>query len=71
MIELLACRLGRNDEVPNIELTEILCNSMDKNGVREIVDGLKSGNQAVANDCIKVLYEIGRRKPPKRAKEDT
>ena len=63
MIELLACRLGRNDEVPNIELAEILCKSMDRNGVREIVDGLKSGNRAVANDCIKVLYEIGRRQP--------
>ena len=63
MIEMLACRLGRNDEVPNIELAEKLCGSMDKNGICEIVDGFKSADQAVANDCIKVLYEIGRRKP--------
>jgi len=63
MIELLACRLGRNDEVPNIELAEKLCESMDTNGIREISDGLKSGDQATANDCIKVLYEIGQRKP--------
>jgi len=63
MIELLACRLGRNDEVPNIELAEKLCKSSDKKGVREIMDGLKSDDQAVANDCIKVLYEIGQRKP--------
>ena len=62
MIELLACRLGRNDEIPNIELAEMLCESMDKNGVREIADGLKSNDQAIANDCIKVLYEIGERK---------
>jgi hypothetical protein len=36
---------------------------MDKEGIREIADGLKSKEQAVANDCIKVLYEIGQRKP--------
>jgi len=63
MIELLACKLGRNDEVPNIELAEKLCESMDKKGIREISDGLHSDDQAVANDCIKVLYEIGQRKP--------
>ena len=63
MIELLACRLGRNDEIPNIELAEKLCGSVDKNGIREIADGLKSDDLAIANDCIKVLYEIGKRKP--------
>ena len=63
MIELLACRLGRNDEIPNIELAEKLCGSEDKNGICEIVGGLGSGDQAVASDCIKVLYEIGQRKP--------
>jgi len=63
MIELTACKLGRNDEIPNIELAEKLCKSMDKKGISEIVDGLKSKEQAVANDCIKVLYEIGERKP--------
>jgi len=59
MIELLACKLGRNDEVPNIELAEKLCGSMDKDGVLEIADGLKSIDTAVVNDCIKVLYEVG------------
>jgi len=63
MLELLACKLGRRDEVPNIELAEKLCETMDKDGVSEIMNGLKSGDQAVANDCIKVLYEIGQRKP--------
>ena len=62
MIELLACRLGRNDEIPNIELAEMLCESMDKIGVCEIADGLKSDDRAIANDCIKVLYEIGQSK---------
>ncbi|MCL2642672.1 MAG: hypothetical protein FWD52_04070 [Candidatus Bathyarchaeota archaeon] len=63
MLELLACRLGRSDETPNIELAQKLCNSNDKQGIGEIVSGLKSDEQAVANDCIKVLYEIGQRKP--------
>ena len=63
MLDLLACRLGRNDEALNIDLAEKLCELMDEMGVREIVDGLQSGNQTVANDCIKVLYEIGKKKP--------
>jgi len=63
MLELLACRLDRNDETPNIELAQKLCDSNDKQGIQEIVSGLKSKEQAVANDCIKVLYEIGQRKP--------
>ena len=63
MIELLACKFGRNDENPNIELAEKLCDSMDKAGIHEIADALNSKEKAVANDCIKVLYEVGQRKP--------
>lgn len=63
MIEKLACSLGRNDEVPNIELAVCLCNSSDKKGIAEIVDGFNGNDKAVANDCIKVLYEIGERNP--------
>ena len=63
MIEKLACKLGRNDESSNIELAEELCQSNDNAGIREIVDGLTGTDKAVANDCIKVLYEIGEREP--------
>lgn len=63
MIEKLACKLGRNDEIPNIELAEYLCQHNDSAGIREIVDGFKGTDRAVANDCIKVLYEIGERNP--------
>jgi len=63
MIEKLACKLGRNDEMPNIELAEHLCRQNDIAGVKEIVDGYKGTDKAVANDCIKVLYEIGKRNP--------
>ena len=63
MLEKLACKLGRNDEVPNIELAELLCRTEDAAGIAEVVGGLKGTDKAVANDCIKVLYEIGERKP--------
>ena len=63
MLEKLACKLGRNDEVPNIELAEELCRTEEATGIVEIVGGLKGADKAVANDCIKVLYEIGERKP--------
>ena len=63
MIEKLACKLGRNDEIPNIELAEYLCQQKDTVGIAEIVDGFKGDDKAVANDCIKVLYEIGGRNP--------
>jgi hypothetical protein len=63
VIELLAGKLGRNDEVPNIELAEKLCEGKDKKGIKEIAEGLNSKDQAVDSDCIKVLYEIGYRKP--------
>ena len=40
MIEKLACKLGRNDEIPNIELAEYLYQHSDTAGIKEIVDGL-------------------------------
>ena len=63
MLEKLASQLGRNDEIPNIELAELLVNTKDNKGIKEIVAGLRDKNQALANDCIKVLYEIGERNP--------
>ena len=63
MIEKLACKLGRNDEIPNIELAEYLSLHNDIDGIKEIINGFKGKDKAVANDCIKVLYEIGERNP--------
>ena len=59
----MACSLGRNDEAPNIELAEFLFQTRDTRGIKEIVDGFKGSDKAVAYDCIKVLYEIGERNP--------
>ena len=63
MIERIASKLGRNDEVPNVELAEYLYQQNDIDGISEIVGGFKCDNKAVANDCIKVLYEVGERNP--------
>jgi len=63
MLEKLACKQGRNDEAPNIDLAEELCRNNDAAGVKEVVEGFIGADKAVANDCIKVLYEIGERKP--------
>jgi len=68
MIEKLACKLGHRDEQPNIELAIELCEQEDQNGIEEIVSVLKGKDKAVINDCIKVLYEIGYRKPELIAK---
>jgi len=63
MIEKLAYCLGRNDEQPNIDLAEELVKSKNKKGIDDIVKGLNSSLEQIANDCIKVLYEIGKREP--------
>lgn len=53
----------KNDEEPNIEVAVMLCEKSDTAGILEIVEGLKGNDKGIANDCIKVLYEIGSRKP--------
>ena len=63
MIEKLAYSLGRNDEEPNIELAKELVKTKNKKGIKEIIDGLNNPKEQIANDCIKVLYEIGEIKP--------
>lgn len=58
----LASALGRNDERPNVELAETLAASPDAAAVAELVAAL-DGPAALANDAIKVLYELGERRP--------
>ena len=62
MLSQLASALGRSDEVPNIELAEKLSATQNKADIEEIVSGLDM-KSAIANDCIKVLYEVGVRNP--------
>ncbi|MDH4058761.1 MAG: adaptin domain-containing protein [Cyclobacteriaceae bacterium] len=63
VIEKLASSLNRRDEVPNQELAEKICKRKDKAAIKELVNHLQHKNQSIQNDCIKVLYEIGERKP--------
>lgn len=58
----LASAVGRNDERPNVELAEALAAAPDAAAVAELVAVL-TGPVAVANDAIKVLYELGVRRP--------
>ena len=37
--------------------------AVDTEGIREVAQGMQSGGQDMANDCVKVLYEIGQRNP--------
>ena len=65
MIEKLSCfgSEHKSNEEANINLAIELCKKEDKNGIKEIVGNLNNKNKDIANDCIKVLYEIGKRKP--------
>lgn len=59
----LASALGRNDERPNVELAEALAVKPDAVAVAELAGALATGSTAVSNDAIKVLYELGARRP--------
>ena len=58
-LDKLAHSLGRRDEVPNQELARDLVTKKDKKGIREIAEHIWDKDVNIANDCIKVLYEIG------------
>ncbi|QKE75255.1 hypothetical protein HPK19_22255 [Arthrobacter citreus] len=63
VIEKLASALYRRDEEPNIELATQVVEHNDKEAVKELIEHLFNKNKNIQNDCIKVLYEIGDRKP--------
>ncbi|MDR2576229.1 MAG: hypothetical protein LBC52_07290 [Treponema sp.] len=63
MLEKLAYSLGRHDEEPNIELAKELAKTKNKKGIKEIVNGLNNPTEQIANDCIKVLYEVAEISP--------
>ncbi|MEP6594814.1 MAG: hypothetical protein ABJA71_02660 [Ginsengibacter sp.] len=63
VISKLASSLNRRDEVPNQELAKQITNNGDKKAVQQLVENLNNNSKHIHNDCIKVLYEIGQRKP--------
>jgi hypothetical protein len=63
IIDQLASSLKRRDEVPNQELAEKIAKHNDAEAVKELIDLLQHKSKDIQHDSIKVLYEIGERKP--------
>ena len=63
VIQKLASSLNRKDEVPNQELAMQIASKNDAKAVKELIDNLANKSRDIQNDCIKVLYEIGERRP--------
>lgn len=63
VLSKLASSLNRKDEAPNQSLAKQLASKADKKAIQELIDNLNNKSKAIQRDCIKVLYEIGERKP--------
>jgi hypothetical protein len=63
VIDRVASKLGRNDEVPNQELARDLAARGATDEIAEIAAHLWDRDAAVRSDCIKVLDEIGSLNP--------
>lgn len=59
----LAGALDRRDERPNVALAEELATSGDAGAIAELAELVRLGDARQRNDAMKVLYEIGARKP--------
>ncbi len=59
----IASALNHRDEGPNIALAEKIASKKDEKAVQELIENLNNKSSAIQSDCIKVLYEIGERKP--------
>lgn len=63
IVDQLACALGRADEQPNVDLAIRISKTGNKSHVTELIACLDNKKTAIRSDAIKVLYEIGERKP--------
>ena len=63
MADRLAGAMERRDEAPNVELAEELVAREDRAGIAEVVALVRTGTSRQRNDGMKVLYEIGARRP--------
>ena len=63
ILNKLAGALNRRDQVPNIELAMQIASNDDRKAIKELIDNLSNKSSDIQNDCIKVIYEIGERKP--------
>ena len=63
ILNKLATSLNRRDEVPNQQLAKQIVEKKDTAAVKELFENLNNKSKDIQHDCIKVLYEIGERKP--------
>jgi hypothetical protein len=63
VIDKLASSLKRRDEAPNVKLAQSIVQKDDKGAIVDLVGNLANKDREIQSDCIKVLYEIGERKP--------
>lgn len=63
IVNKLASKMNRNDEMPNIELAHELVDENNLDGIKEVIENLLNKDKKIQNDCIKVAYEIGELKP--------
>jgi len=63
ILNKLASSLHRRDEEANQLLAEEIVKANDAKAIAELVENLNNKSRDIQNDCIKVLYEIGERKP--------
>lgn len=63
VLDRIASRQDRRDDVPNQELAKELAAANNTDGIKEIAGNLSNKDKNVQSDCIKVLYEIGYLKP--------
>lgn len=63
VLDRLAGALDRRDEQPNVALAEDIVARDDKAAIVELAEAVRSGSARQANDALKVLYEVGARRP--------
>lgn len=68
VLDQLATALNRRDEVPNQELAQRIVEAGDTSAIKELVESLVHKDKNIQGDVIKVLYEIGERRPELIAK---
>ena len=59
VLNKIAYYQNQHSDVPNQELARELAASKDRDGVREIAEGLWNKDKNIQSDCLKVLYETG------------
>ena len=62
-IDRLASSVNRRDEVPNVRLAESIVKKDDEEAILDLIRNLANKDKEIQSDCIKVLYEVGERKP--------